>query len=241
MTSDLHLGDCLEVLKTLDKASMDAVVTDPPYCSGGMFRGDRVASTRTKYVRSGTRNPRDNFSGDTRDQRGFAYWATLWLAECRRLTVTGGHLACFVDWRQLPTLTDAVQAAGWLWRGIGVWDKTQGCRPQMGRFRAQAEFVVLATNGPQPKGLAERIGVLPGAITCVVRQDDKHHQAGKPTPVMEWAVRVCPPGGLVLDPFMGSGTTGVACALSGRSFIGIEVDPGYFAIAQRRIAEARAA
>ncbi len=47
----------------------------------------------------------------------------------------------------LPTLTDAVQSAGWAWQGIVVWDKTPACRPQLGRFRSQAEFIVWASCG----------------------------------------------------------------------------------------------
>jgi DNA modification methylase len=58
---------------------------------------------------------------------------------------------------------------------------------------------------------------------------------------MKWCLEAAkvPAGATVLDPFMGSGTTGVACVQTGRSFIGIEIDPGYFAIAQKRIAEAQ--
>jgi site-specific DNA-methyltransferase (adenine-specific) len=56
---------------------------------------------------------------------------------------------------------------------------------------------------------------------------------------MEWAIAKCSlPGHTILDPFMGSGTTGVACAKLGRKFIGIEIDPGYFDIACRRVEEA---
>ena len=67
------------------------------------------------------------------------------------------------------------------------------------------------------------------------------HPSPKPIALMEWLVKNgCPEGGDVLDPFMGSGTTGVACVNTGRSFIGIERDPGYFAIAGQRIAAAQA-
>jgi DNA modification methylase len=66
------------------------------------------------------------------------------------------------------------------------------------------------------------------------------HPAQKPIELMRRLVtRACPSGATVLDPFMGSGTTGVACVQTGRNFIGIEIDPGYFAIAQKRIAEAQ--
>ena len=53
--------------------------------------------------------------------------------------------------------------------------------------------------------------------------------------IEQWAI----PGGIVFDPFMGSGTTGVACVQLGRSFIGCEIDPGYFAIAEKRMKQAQ--
>jgi site-specific DNA-methyltransferase (adenine-specific) len=67
------------------------------------------------------------------------------------------------------------------------------------------------------------------------------HPNEKPIELMAWAMDKAriPIGATVLDPFMGSGTTGVACVRTGRRFIGIEIDPTYFAIAQRRIAEAQ--
>jgi hypothetical protein len=68
-----------------------------------------------------------------------------------------------------------------------------------------------------------------------------HHPTVKPVALMRWLVRlVTPAGGLVLDPFCGSGTTGVACVLEGRNFLGIEREPAYADIARRRIAEAQA-
>jgi len=68
----------------------------------------------------------------------------------------------------------------------------------------------------------------------------KVHITQKPETVMRYCVeRASKPGDTILDPFMGSGTTGVACVQTGRNFIGIEIDPGYFEIAQKRIAEAR--
>jgi site-specific DNA-methyltransferase (adenine-specific) len=68
-----------------------------------------------------------------------------------------------------------------------------------------------------------------------VRFTDKHHITGKPTAVMQQLVRVCPPGGIVLDPFAGSGTTGVAALLEGRRFVGIEITTVYAAIARERL------
>ena len=62
----------------------------------------------------------------------------------------GGILEMFVDWRNLPAMTDAVQMAGWVWRGVVVWDKGIS-RNQPGRFRNDCEFVVWCSNGDLPK------------------------------------------------------------------------------------------
>jgi len=93
----------------------------------------------------------------------------------------------------------------------------------------------------------ERGGSTPMNLIPVANADSQTsagaagHSAGTPQPLMEWWMRyIVPPGGTVLDPFMGSGTTGVACVQTGRNFIGIEIDPGYFAIAQKRIEDAQA-
>jgi site-specific DNA-methyltransferase (adenine-specific) len=69
----------------------------------------------------------------------------------------------------------------------------------------------------------------------VVLQSDKHHLTGKSTDVMKWLCRICPKGGVILDPFTGSGTTGVAALELGYSFIGIELSPHYFEVAKNRL------
>ncbi len=68
---------------------------------------------------------------------------------------------------------------------------------------------------------------------------DRLHPTQKPVPVMKWAINQLPGEPLtILDPFMGSGSTGVACVMMGRKFVGVEIDPKYFDIACRRIEEA---
>lgn len=73
---------------------------------------------------------------------------------------------------------------------------------------------------------------------CELATEGKCHPTQKPVPLMEWCLSFFPEASLILDPYMGSGTTGVACANFGRSFIGIERDPRYFDIACRRIEDA---
>ena len=226
-------GEALELLAGLPDGCADAIVTDPPYSSGGAFRGDRTKSTDAKYTQTESQGRRPDFAGDTRDQRSWAYWCALWLSECLRLAKPDARLVAFSDWRQLPTLTDAVQAGGWIWRGIVPWDKGEGTRPVPGGFRLQCEYAVWCSNGPLPMPEAGVI-VLPGCISSPVKQADKHHQTGKPTPLMQELVRVAPRDGLVLDPFAGSGTTGVAALMEGRRVILCERVPEYAEIARRR-------
>jgi site-specific DNA-methyltransferase (adenine-specific) len=69
-------------------------------------------------------------------------------------------------------------------------------------------------------------------------REDKQHPTMKPIAVMEWCLGFIPDATTILDPFMGSGTTGVACANLGRRFIGIEIEPKYYDIARKRISDA---
>jgi len=229
----IHRGDALQVLRGLADASVDAVITDPPYCSGGQTMAARARPTGEKYINSDSKAPLPDFEGDFRDQRGFLAWASQWLAECHRVTKPGGHLLAFIDWRMLPTMTDAVQVAGWVWQGIVVWDKTSGCRPQRGRFRSQAEYVVWASRGPID--IKAHPVVLPGVLPVHPQLGGKQHQVGKPESLMEKLVAIVKPNSTVLDPFMGSATTGVAALRAGHRFVGVEMSEGYFDVAEERL------
>ena len=225
----LYHGDALEVIPTL--AGIGAVVTDPPYSSGGAFRGDRTNSTVTKYVNSDTAAYRREFAGDTRDQRAFGVWCTLWMNGCRSASEPGAVLASFIDWRQLPTLTDACQGGGWLWRGIATWWKP-GIRMQRSRFSSSAEYVVYATNGE----VIDHDGAPQNVFKCAPAKD-KQHIAEKPREVMQWVLGTVPPRALVLDPFAGSGTTLVAAKDLGFRCVRIEVDERYCEITAKRLSQ----
>lgn len=162
----------------------------------------------------------------------------LWLAEALRAARPGAIVAVTSDWRQLPTMTDAIQGAGWVWRGIVPWVKPlQRARPRKGAPRNQAEYVVWGSNGRlQPHTDAP---YLPG----VVEANPPHHRhrvhiTEKPVELLDVLVQLAPPGGLVLDPFIGAGTTGVAAVRRGRRIIGIEAVPHYAEIARDRIGAA---
>ncbi len=232
---EVRQGDALALLRDLPDATVDAVITDPPYSSGGFTRGDRMAEARMKYPQgnSGVVRGDVDFAGDNRDQRGYAYWCALWLAECLRATRPGGFMLAFTDWRQLPTTTDAIQAGGWVWRGIVPWVKTVA-RPQAGRFTNAAEYIVWGTRGSL--GVDYTAPVLPGWYVANSPRE-RDHITQKPLEVMRPLVRITPPGGLVLDPFAGSGTTGVAAIAEGRRFLGFELTAHYAQVARERCAE----
>jgi site-specific DNA-methyltransferase (adenine-specific) len=225
----IYHADCFEVLHQL--GGIGALVTDPPYSSGGAFRGDRAQLTTMKYVNSDTAAYRPEFAGDTRDQRGFLAWSSMWLNAARGASLTGAVLASFIDWRQLPILTDAVQAGGWTWRNLGTWWKP-GCRMQKGRFSSSAEYVIYATNGPALDGQGSPQNV----YACKI-DSERDHIAQKPQDVMRWVMQLVPVDALVLDPFMGSGTTLRAAKNLGHRAIGIDVDERYCEIAAKRMSQ----
>lgn len=231
----LYRGDVLQLSPRLPRRHFHAVITDPPYNSGGTSTAERQRDPVAKYCQNSNSCGRPSFEGDTRDQRSFAWWCTQWLLFCRQATVDDGYLLVFIDWRQLPTMTDAVQAAGWTWRGIIAWNKGRGARaPHKGFFRHQCEYVVWATNGACPQ--LTHAGPFDGCIEAPIRRGlDKFHITGKPTPLMEQLVECVPPGGRILDPFAGSCTTGVAASLRGRAFVGFELSSEYCAIGRQRL------
>ncbi|MEA9489337.1 DNA-methyltransferase [Xanthomonas campestris] len=230
MKNQLLQGDALTILPTLEANSFDALITDPPYASGGLTAAARARPPSAKYCRDGGHA---DFVGDERDQRSHLKWMHLWLSECARVLKDGAPVLLFTDWRQLPLTTDALQIAGFTWRGITVWDKTEGVRPQLGRFRNQAEYIVWGSKGNMP--LDRRAPVLPGVIRESVRKADKHHLTGKPTELMRQLVQICEAGGRVLDPFAGSGTTLVAARDEGYNWTGIELASHYLEVATKRL------
>lgn len=238
----LYLGDCMDVLRSLDAASVDALITDPPYSSGGLMRSDRVnASAVSKYVQNGSEALAHNvdFTGDNRDQRSWGFWLTWWMSQARRIVRPGGYVMSFADWRQLSTMADAFQAGGLIWRGLIPWDKTEAARgPHKGYFKHQAEYVVWGSNGRLPA--AQHGGPWPGVIRQRVDHRKKLHMTAKPVEVMAALVAAVPPGGVIIDPFMGSASTGIAALEAGRRFIGCEISEHYFDVACERIRKASA-
>ena len=203
MSVELHLGDCLEFMRTMPDKSVDAVVTDPPYGIGkdGQKKSSGRHGGRKAY----------EFLGWDKQRPSQGYFEEL-LRISKKQIIWGGNY--FADY--LP----ATQK--WL-----VWDKGQRIKQSDGELAWTSEAGALRIFTLNRVSL-----LLDGAV----------HPTQKPVALMKWCIDVAklPETATILDPFMGSGTTGVACVQTGRNFIGIEIDPDYFAIAERRIKEAEA-
>lgn len=206
----LYLGDCREILPTLGK--IDAVVSDPPY---GM-------EWNTDSTRFSGGDPAKN---NRRRGNGTSRWGAIigdaipfdpipWLAFGETILWGSNHFA-----ERLPRGTTLV----WAKKGTAAW----------GTFLSDAEI------GWQSGGYGVycKHVEFQGGLQRKAENDGLQaaHPTQKPIALMEWCIERLKSRGTILDPFMGSGTTGVAAVNLGRKFVGIEIDPGYFDIACRRI------
>ena len=210
----LYLGDCLEILPTLPK--VDAVITDPPYGVSGQ------QNTRNADRECGKKNAYESFIDSADYVERIAVPAVrVALSLAKRGVVTPGNLCL--------TMYPAPQSFGCFYQPASV-----GLQP-WGRADAQP----ILYYGKHPIGGT----ALPGSkcsYQLTEAPDVNGHPCPKPTKAMIWMVSCASlKGETILDPFMGSGTTGVACMNLGRKFIGIEIEPRYFDIACERIENAQ--
>jgi DNA modification methylase len=227
----LYRGDSLRILSALPDACVDAVITDPPYSTGAFTLAGKGAASSDKYQKTGTKKYYPPVLGDSKDQRSFYRWAVLWLSECWRLCQEGAPVLVFTDWRQLPIVTDAVQGAGFHWRGVLVWHKASG-RPMLGEFRRDCEFIVYGCKG---RFVPHSRTCFPGTYSYAVNHLLKNHMTAKPDALLRDLIQIVPPGGTVLDPFLGGGTTARAASATGRKCLGIELSNEYTEIAVKSL------
>jgi site-specific DNA-methyltransferase (adenine-specific) len=224
----LYHGDCLEVMGELGVATIDAVLTDPPYSSGG--RRENARSIRKSMTRAVEDD--DWIRGDAMSTAGFIYLLRLCGIQWRRVLKPGGHALSFIDWRMASHLAAALETADLRQHPILVWNKG---KIGMGAvFRNQHEFIVHVTAGnpsdPQRRDVANVLTFPP------VRDGD--HPTEKPEPLLRTLLSVvCPPSGLVLDPFAGSGSTLSAARSLNLTAVGIEADERYCEVIAKRFAQ----
>jgi len=226
--AELWLGDCLEILPTLSK--VDAVVTDPPYGAEVHAAGKRVKATGLSRVIIESPLPFPPLTTAQRD--GLIAWCgqrcSGWLIAFHQCEHSG-------DWK------NASQEAGLKYRRTMVWVKPDSPPQLSGDRPAQGFEAIHASWCGEGKSIwsgGGRRGVFNHAT--LDDNDGKSHPTCKPEALMKELVSLfSATGSCVLDPFMGSGTTGVACMNLGRKFIGIEIEEKYFDIACARIEQAQ--
>jgi hypothetical protein len=212
----LYCGDCLEILPKLGK--VDAVVTDPPY--GMAYQSNRSES-----------GPRFNHIAG--DETPFVWFLPFVFMASQEPSV----LVCFCRWDSAQAFHDAIGWSGYDVAGQCVWDREHhGMGDLRGAPAPMHDTIWIGRKGkwkfPGTRGKSvlrhKRLG-----------GDALQHPTEKPLPLMEEICKTySKASSTILDPFMGSGTTGVACVKTGRKFIGIEIDPHYCEIAKQRIVKA---
>ena len=218
-TVTLYCGDCLEILPTLAPGSVDAVVTDPPYVIGAI-------STGVENAKCGT----------WADMQNAAYWFAGWFSECRRITRGSGFLSTCGNWRSIPTLLCALSRIKWAATSCVIWDKQWIGPAYTNAFRPTYELAIVAAMEDARIYDRSAPDLFRGDKWMAGNSKTTSHPAEKPVDFMLYLIgHLSPESGCVVDPFMGSGTTGVACVASRRKFVGIELDESHFATAKHRI------
>ena len=215
----LYLGDCMEIMQALDDVGL--VVTDPPY---------GIADAPNKHVdkAEGRRGPR---GGKVNTWHAPSDWDKeldpSWLPVALRF----GTVALFGQWRKRLAFE---QAAGMEPRAEVVWAKDMHVGAPCPAAPRDERIWIFSESGIKP--LRFETSVWDEQV--IPTWSHKEHKNEKPVKLMKRLVSWLP-GDPVLDPFMGSGTTGVACLEVGRRFVGIEINEQHFSVACRRVENAQ--
>jgi DNA modification methylase len=223
----IYHGDALSVLDDIEEHAA-AVVTDPPYASGARQEAQRSASGAMLRGQRWAAKPIEN---DQMTTTGFVWLMREMCFAIRPILHDGGSLLTFIDWRQWPSLVGAVESTNLRVNGMVVWDK---CSYGLGNgFRAQHELVLFASNG------TPRVSDRGTSNVLAFRRDgNDDHPSPKPVALMRALIAVVSDRNeLIVDPFMGAGSTLVAARESGRRAIGIEVEERYCEIAAQRCSQ----
>jgi DNA modification methylase len=208
----------MRVLPALPAGMADLVLADPPYGIGYHTRADHRPEHRRRVAN---------------DERPYIWW----LAEAFRLTRAPGALVCFCRWDVQEIFRLAVLAAGYDLRTQMVWDRVIHGMGDAGACPAPRHDVMWFAT----RGRFQFPGRRPKSVVTAMRAhaDALVHPTEKPVALMtELVTTLAPAGGTVLDPFTGSGSSGVAALRAGMNFVGVELEPAHVATARRRLEEA---
>jgi len=228
----MELGDCTQLMQLINHKSMDGVITDVPYGSGGDSMKARMEKSKSKYITQGCsyQSTLADIDGDSLHPESWTKLMDETFAQIARVLTDDGVFAAFIDWRNYAYLMQIINRKGLRIRGTVIWDKVGG-RPYKGGFRLQSEFILWGSKGKMPRNDLYLKGVLPYST----KTTGKVHITEKPLKLMEEIVQICKPQGTILDPFAGSSTTGIAALNKGYQYHGMESVPAYFDVSCQRL------
>ena len=213
----LYNGDCLEIMDKLieEGVKVDCIITDPPY--GMNFKSNH---RKEKYKNIKNDNNLD-FIED-------------YFKKCYDVLKEDTHIYCFCSWHNIDKFKIEFEKYFKL-KNIIVWEKNNTSMGDLkGSYAPKHEFILYGH-----KGRRLRNGFRYADIIKANRTNNKLHPTQKPVDLLEIFINQSTnKNEIILDGFMGSGSTGVACINTNRKFIGIELDNNYFNIAKQRIEEA---
>lgn len=224
---NLQQGDCLELMKDIPDGSLDLIVTDPPYKitsrgnggnSGGMFQ-KKIVNTGQVF---------NNNDISIKD----------YLGEFYRMLKPQSHCYIMTNNKNITEFLMAVRESDFHFIKNLVWVKDNKIMGQS--YMSQFEYIIFLRKGPHKKiNNCGESDVLTFPNKKLKDENGKTiHDTEKPVELMKVLIdNSSQPHDLVLDPFMGIGSTGIACVNTGRNFIGMELDEKYFKIAEQRIME----
>lgn len=221
--SYIKMGDCLELMKEIPDGSVDLIVTDPPYKTITGGDSDGKNSVRPKGVLSGNRKLFEH---------QFGLSISDWMSEIYRVLKQGSHCYIFTNSLNLKDMIVESEKCGFHLHNILVWEKNN-CTPSQ-YYMKNCEYIIFLR-----KGRAKYINNIGDSKTVHFFNNikgGKVHPTQKPVELLEFYIKNSSlEGDTVFDPFMGSGSTGVAAKNCGRNFIGFELDEKYFKIAEERL------
>lgn len=232
-------GDCLAGMRKLENDAVGLIVTDPPYNLGRFMKKRNAGVFRMRenhFVSSGW----DDLDHAEWDQKMRSF-----LNESYRLLKNDGAIIIFMSLMKIESLIAAAQDAGFYYKTIGIWHKTNPIPRNMNiTFVNSTEaWVYFIKKGPS--GTFNNSGkVIHDFFECSVTtaKEKKYgrHPTQKPIKLIKHFIELLShPNELILDPFMGSGTTGVASVELGRRFWGVELDETYIEIAKNRLKDSK--
>lgn len=233
--SQLFNAECTETMRTFEDNSIDCIITDPPY-NLGLFMHNR--NTNLKKMRE------NQFAYAGWDNMEFDEWQQSmreWLQECHRVLKKKGTLVIFMAIIKVGDVIKLAEEAGLYYKTTGIWHKTNPMpRNMQMQFVNSTEcwiyFINEGTSGTFHNNDKVQHDFIQSSVCPLSEKKHGKHPTQKPLAIMKYLISTLTnPDDIVLDSFMGSGSTCVAAALLGRRYLGIELNQEYYEIAQARI------